>query len=233
MPEVVIFAPIDVVPDTDKLVTIDNIRTIDSLANKIIGSDGTVDVNLLSYKFNKYLEETKTEDLLKNKDLTQIKILFVDEAQDLNETQFDILLNLHLKLNIIINLVGDPNQNIYQFRKSSDKYLMNYDAQRFYLTYNFRSSQSIINFCKYLRPYQETDILCGNYNLPNHIPQFMFTSNDNEVEIALKNTLTQIKEEGYNFKDKLTKSVVNVLFSVEILKVYNSGFEFNHNSILE
>ena len=135
--------------DTDKLINTDNIRTIDSLANKIIGVDGTIDVNLLSYKFKKYLEDTKTDDLVKNKDLNQIKILFVDEAQDLNETQFNIISNLNKKLKIIVNLIGDPNQNIYQFRKSSDKYLMNFKAHRFYLTHNFRSSQSIINFCKY------------------------------------------------------------------------------------
>ena len=187
--------------DTDKLINTDNIRTIDSLANKIIGVDGTVDVNLLSYKFKKYLEDTKTDDLVKNKDLNQIKILFVDEAQDLNETQFNIISNLNKKLKIIVNLIGDPNQNIYQFRKSSDKYLMNFKAQRFYLTRNFRSSQSIINFCKYLRPYQDTDILCGNPNLQNHLPYFMFTSNDIEVETVLKNTLNEIKEQGYNFKD--------------------------------
>ena len=51
--------------DTDKLINTDNIRTIDSLANKIIGVDGTIDVNLLSYKFKKYLEDTKTDDLVK------------------------------------------------------------------------------------------------------------------------------------------------------------------------
>ena len=88
--------------DTDKLINTDNIRTIDSLANKIIGVDGTIDVNLLSYKFKKYLEDTKTDDLVKNKDLNQIKILFVDEAQDLNETQFNIISNLNKKLKIMI-----------------------------------------------------------------------------------------------------------------------------------
>ena len=186
--------------DNDKLVTVDNIRTIDSLANKIIGSDGTVDVNLLSYKFKQYLEDTKADDLIKNKDLSKIKILFVDEAQDLNEIQYCIILNLSRKLNVIINLIGDPNQNIYQFRKSSDKYLTNYQGQRFYLTYNFRSSQAIINFCKYLRPYQDTDIKCGNPKIINNPPHFMFTYNDLDVETGLKNTISQIIEEGYNLK---------------------------------
>ena len=86
------------------------------------------------------------------------------------------------KLNIIINLVGDPNQNIYQFRSSSDKYLMEFEAKTFYLTCNFRSYKSIINFSKYLRPYaKDSDIVCTK-GKNNCKPQIAFHKDDTELE---------------------------------------------------
>jgi DNA helicase-2/ATP-dependent DNA helicase PcrA len=108
----------------------------------------------------KYLESTKASDIKKNAKLKNIKAIFVDEAQDLNETQYKILCLLKQKNKTVINLIGDPNQNIYQFRGSSDKYLTNFQAKTFYLTYNFRSHQEVVEFSKYLRPNQDVDIIC-------------------------------------------------------------------------
>lgn len=115
------------------------IKTIDSFAKNIIDPNNEVDVSILSYKFMKYLENTSEKEIRKNKAIKNIKSIFVDEAQDLNETQYKILHYLKEKNKTVINLIGDPNQNIYQFRGSSDKYLVNFQAKTFYLTNNFRS----------------------------------------------------------------------------------------------
>lgn len=189
--------------DTDKLININNIRTIDSFAKQIIDKDNNVDVNLLSYRFKKYLENTDTTILQTNTDLKNIKIIFIDEAQDLNAIQYAIIDYLNNKLGIIINMIGDPNQNIYQFRNSSDKYLMNFSGKRFYLTYNFRSSLSLIQFSSYIRPYQDTQINMGNEELKdiNYLPTFMFTKDDYDMEQALNLTINQIIEEKINLKD--------------------------------
>ena len=78
------------------------------------------------------------EELKKNEDLIKYKTIFIDEAQDLNPTQFSILSSLKDKLELSLNLIGDPNQNIYQFRKSTDKYLREFISKEFLLTINFR-----------------------------------------------------------------------------------------------
>ncbi len=136
------------------------VQTIDSFAKRIIDPDGTVDVSLLSYRLMKFLE-TETDTVLKmNSYLNKIKIVFIDEAQDLDLIQYNIFSHMKNKLGIIINMVGDPNQNIYQFRNSSDKYLREFDAVVFKLTCNFRSHQPIVDFSKHLRPFKEHEINC-------------------------------------------------------------------------
>ena len=189
--------------DTNNLILETNIRTIDSFAKLIIDEKNNIDVNLLSYTFMKYLEETPKEQLLKNKYLKKIKTMFIDEAQDLNEIQYNIISYMQNKLNISVNMIGDPNQNIYQFRNSSDKYLMNFKGKRFYLTINFRSSKPIVEFSKYLRPYQNTDIVVGNNNLLhiNDKPHFFFNKDDEEITNYIDTIIKEIKEKNINFSE--------------------------------
>ena len=65
-------------------------------------------INVIKSKSDKELREIKC---LKN-----IKVMIVDEAQDLSDIQYELILLLKNKLNIKLILVGDPNQNIYQFQ---------------------------------------------------------------------------------------------------------------------
>ena len=128
------------------------VKTIDSFSKSLIDKDNNIDVSLLSFKFMKYLEETPIKEIKENDKLNKLKCVFVDEAQDLNKTQYNIFVHLKKKLGVKINLVGDPNQNIYQFRGSSDKYLRKFEGEVFKLTKNFRSKESVVSFSKYLRP---------------------------------------------------------------------------------
>lgn len=155
-------------------VPLKNIHTIDSFAWAILGENvsKTIDVSILSYTLLQLLKEIidaenimyeriKTPlsklfnidcEIVKNK-LHHIECIFVDEAQDLNEIQYNILLCLKQISQANIHFVGDPNQNIYQFRNSSDKFLVDYQAHTFYLTKNYRSQSHIVDFCSNLRPY--------------------------------------------------------------------------------
>lgn len=166
--------------------TINNnyIKTIDSFAKSIIDPNNEVDVSILSYKFMKYLESTPSKEIQKNDNIKNIKTIFVDEAQDLNETQYKILCLLKKKNKTIINLIGDPNQNIYQFRGSSDKYLTGFSATTFYLTYNFRSHQEVVEFSKYLRPNQDVDIICKK-NKINRLPVSVIYKDEDDLEVNL------------------------------------------------
>jgi superfamily I DNA/RNA helicase len=131
------------------LIELKQIKTIDSFAKSIIDCNNEVDISLLSFVFMEYLQNESKDELIKNKKLNNIITIFVDEAQDLNEIQYNILMELKNKLGIYINLIGDPNQNIYQFRNSSDKYLRLFDAKTFYLTKPFRPNKHIISCSKW------------------------------------------------------------------------------------
>ena len=137
--------------DLNNFIEINNISTIDSLSKYIIDDNNRIDVSLLSYKFMEYLENTDVDILKDNNKVNKIKCIFVDEAQDLNYIQFRIVSLLKEKLNIILNFIGDPNQNIFQFRESESKYFTEFTGLEFVLTTNFRSHREIIDFSKYLR----------------------------------------------------------------------------------
>jgi hypothetical protein len=59
-------------------------------------------------------------------------IQLIENNPEDNEIQYNILCLLRDKLDIKINLIGDPNQNIYQFQNGSDQYLMKHPGK----TYN-------------------------------------------------------------------------------------------------
>lgn len=181
-----------------KSININCIKTIDSFAKSIIDPNNEVDVSILSYKFMCYLEQNNKNDI-QNK-LNYVKTIFVDEAQDLNETQYKILCLLKEKNNTIINLIGDPNQNIYQFRGSSDKYLSEFNAKTFYLTYNFRSHQEVVNFSKYLRPNQDVDIVCKKKKI-NTLPVCVFYDDENDLELNLVKLLKNAERNNINLSD--------------------------------
>ena len=211
------------------------VNTIDSFAKKLIDKNNEIDISLLSFRLMKYLEKNNTDVLQKNTFLNKIKSVYIDESQDLNEIQFNIFKLLKEKLNIIINLVGDPNQNIYQFRASSDKYLTDFKAETFYLTHNFRSYKSIISFSKYLRPYADkSDIVCTK-GKNNCKPQLIFHKDDNDLENRLIDILKTAKQMKIEESDIAILSPTRgrmrgygkshgLCFISNVL--YNAGFKF-------
>lgn len=176
------------------------IKTIDSFAKNIIDDRNEIDVSLLSYKFMKYLEESTNEQIQTNSKLKTVKCIFVDEAQDLNEIQYKILCLLKEKNSTVINLIGDPNQNIYQFRNSSDKYLTDFQAKTFCLTKNFRSYNSIVEFSKHLRPVKDLDVK-GQLGDSDCLPNFIFHENDADLEKCLILLITEAKKTGIDYSD--------------------------------
>lgn len=139
-----------------------NVMTIDSLAYKVLGElSKSLDISILSFVLMSELEKCENSDEIYEKfpKLSEIKMLFVDEAQDLNDVQAKIILIFKDVCGMSVNLVGDPNQNIFQFRKTSDKYLLNFPGKIYYLTQNFRSRKHIVDFSSHLRPYRDKEIV--------------------------------------------------------------------------
>lgn len=78
-------------------------------------------------------------------------LLLIDEAQDMNADEYaliELLAQQNGEMRLII--VGDDDQNIFEFRQSSSKYLQafitKYQAQRYDLLENFRSDVSLVEF---------------------------------------------------------------------------------------
>ncbi|WP_429186242.1 ATP-dependent helicase [Aeromonas veronii] len=93
---------------------------------------------------------------------TKYKHLFVDEAQDLNKAQYEFI-NVFCggKIKSIL-MVGDPNQMIYGFNGSSEKYLTkqfveDYHPIQYKLNENYRSTKAVIRVANKLKPHSQTE----------------------------------------------------------------------------
>jgi DNA polymerase III epsilon subunit-like protein len=143
--------------ENNKYFTTKNIRTIHSLAGKIVhkildkksSSQDTVIISSIE------LMRKNTEEVLKLDELSSLKVIFVDEAQDISYIQYQFILTISKITNSSVILIGDPNQNIYQFQNGSDQYLINHPGHNFQLIYNYRSTSHIVNFINYFRPWEK------------------------------------------------------------------------------
>lgn len=76
------------------------------------------------------------------------KYVFFDEFQDVNSTQYALLLKFY-EYGLWLTVIGDDAQNIYQFRGSDVKYIINLEntipeLKTYKLIYNYRSTPEII-----------------------------------------------------------------------------------------
>jgi hypothetical protein len=175
-----------------------NVFTIDSFAWRLLGEQAyEIDVSILSYTMMLELENSSKEDLFSRyPSLSAYTCVFVDEAQDLNETQYRLLLALKEKTGATLHLVGDPNQNIFQFRRSSDKYLIKHPAKTFNLTCNYRSNGHIVDFCSFLRPYNVCNTTFSRPLAANPLDILFYSYHDS---ISFENYLLSVI---YMFKAK-------------------------------
>lgn len=97
----------------------------------------------------------KTVEKIKNKEVEASRItktvLVIDEAQDMNEDEFNLikaLMEQNEEMRIIA--VGDDDQNIYEFRDASSKYLEQLieesGALKYELIENYRSKSNLVDF---------------------------------------------------------------------------------------
>lgn len=85
------------------------------------------------------------------------KHICVDEAQDLNNAQYEFIKALCGEEIKSVMMVGDPNQMIYGFNGSSHEFLSrrfvdDFSPIQFVLKENYRSSKSVISYANKLKP---------------------------------------------------------------------------------
>lgn len=175
--------------------------TIDSIAKcYIVKNENDENIEDVSEYAPRYLEYIRNNPYI----LSKYKYLFVDEFQDINKIQFEII-NEFYKNNIIIIGIGDSNQNIYSFRGSNNKYLLNFckyfnNSTTHKLTINFRSSQNIVQMAN---ASIKNDIIMKSFNQEKKGIKPFVKIFDNENE-QFNFTFKKIKElllEGYKEDD--------------------------------
>jgi ATP-dependent DNA helicase RecQ len=123
------------------------IKTFHSYCFDLLGKVGSLE------KSDEILK--KTVEKIKNGEIEASRItktvLVIDEAQDMDVDEFSLitaLMEQNEEMRIIA--VGDDDQNIYEFRGASSKYLEQfiqvYNAEKYELIENYRSKSNLVDF---------------------------------------------------------------------------------------
>ena len=128
-----------------------------------------LDFNDLLY-FAIYLFEHNEDILQKWK--SRLHYIQVDEFQDSSKKELDII-NMLCKGNNNLFVVGDPDQNIYEWRNSDNRFLTHFDknypgVKTIFLTQNYRSTPEILSVSNSLIEKNQ-----------NRVPKELFTKNAN------------------------------------------------------
>lgn len=209
------------VDDIKSKIEIDNIFTIDSLCSKLCQKYKILDKNLLSINEpNDYKYE-----LLKNLDLIKEKewdYIFVDEVQDIDHIQYLILKHFN-DLSIKLYLTGDINQNIYNFRGTSNKYILEYEKyfsnmKKIILDINYRSTKEIIEMLNDVEDKMDTNksIYSTFFNISKKNISFK------KVENYSQEIISEIKKNKWNVKKCCIISKNNEMINI----IYNELFPY-------
>ncbi|RWE53352.1 ATP-dependent helicase [Mesorhizobium sp.] len=149
------------------------------------------DLLLLTYKL--LVNNPKIGDIYRR----LYKFICVDEAQDMNEAQFAVIMALCSDGNRNVMMVGDPRQSIYGFNTSGPEYMerfgVEFGARRVELTANYRSSRAVVDFAQ---------TLDSNYMVHQQLPvQGLVTvlrgADEKDEARQIVATLERLFEEGH------------------------------------
>lgn len=171
--------------------------------------NGYLDFSMIMTKAKEHLSE---KGAFYNKVVNKLKYLTVDEYQDINPIQEDII-KILFETGINICVVGDDDQNIFQWRGSDISYILNFEkdygktkkVETAKLIENFRSSRGIVDVAQKLitsnvnrlekkmqsqnqQSYERDNILFNAFN------------NEDEENEYIAKTISILR--GKEFKDK-------------------------------
>ncbi len=181
-----------------------NVKTLHSLAGTIINkldNSKSESIEIVICKALNYINEYSFEELKKIKCLRNLKLIIIDEAQDISEIQYNLAKKIAEKLNSTLILVGDPNQNIYQFQNGTDKFLLEHSKNKFYLTQNYRSTPEIVDLINSMKPWKNLvpDII-STRNKSGKKP-IIYSTNLKMIINHMMETIDEYIKEGIDLKD--------------------------------
>lgn len=113
---------------------------------EILSNQNAIDFDdLLLFTYNLFVQQPSVSALYRR----SYEYICIDEAQDLNNAQYQLLKVLTNREHKNIMMVGDPNQSIFAFNGSSasymnEKFVEDYNPLIIELKENFRSSKSVL-----------------------------------------------------------------------------------------
>ena len=121
------------------------IKTFHSYCFDLLGKIGSIDKS--DTIIRQAVEQIKSREILPNR-ITKM-VLVIDEAQDMNAQEFELIQTLiHHNEEMRVIAVGDDDQNIYEFRQASSRYLEQFlierKAKKYELIENYRSKQNLV-----------------------------------------------------------------------------------------
>lgn len=123
------------------------------------------------------------------------RFVCIDEAQDLNEAQYSVLMALCGDSFRNVMMVGDPKQSIYGFNTSSPEYMWRFrdefGAGEIELTENFRSSKAVVEVAKALDPNYEVE---GQLPIPGLVEVLEGADEEAEAKVIADRIQTLITE---------------------------------------
>jgi DNA helicase II / ATP-dependent DNA helicase PcrA len=131
----------------------------------------------------------------------------VDEAQDTSLVEYEILEMLSRKSGNVF-LVGDPDQNIYEWRDSSNQILLDYDknhpgCKTFLLVDNYRSTSNILEASNRLIANNQNRVKKDLFALKEKGEEVHFEGIDEERLVALRvaSLIEQSIQRGEDYRD--------------------------------
>ena len=162
----------------------------------------------------KALQSLVPESNLTKRISQDLRYLIVDEYQDVNPIQQKLITTLHNISDCIVSVVGDDDQNIYQWRGSNNKYIIDFhnkfDKEAFRnipLGTNYRSSIGITRLAE--------SLISNNENrIPNKKMESAQNQDFKKGQDILLNEYDNVEEENGAIAEYI-KNIVGVEFSDE------------------
>jgi DNA polymerase III delta prime subunit len=173
-----------------------NVSTIHSLAGRIYnkwGSHRSCDKGTIVSATTNLMKTKTIEELKQIPCLCNLQLIIVDEAQDINQAQYDFLIEIKTKLQCVLILIGDPNQNIFQFQGGSDHFMLDFPGKIYYLTINNRSTPSIVRFANYFRPNQNLPEMTTSRKEDRHQPIEIYRIGDDQMTDKIVDIIKELK----------------------------------------
>lgn len=140
----------------------------------------------------------------------QYRFILADEMQDTNAVQYAIIKLIGAKYKNVF-VVDDPLQNIFMWRGSDNKFVMNFDedwenARIIHLNKNYRSSKDIVSTANHFaecipeskhRHYVESIADKGNFEKPSYTRYY----DENSEANGIAKQIQAYVEAGYDYKE--------------------------------